>query len=442
MRGRRRQRAPANDPAIGRELDIEIRRIGKSGDGIAEHDGKPLYVPLALPGDRLSVRLSDKRGDGYAAETVQSRDLMPRRAPACRHFGACGGCRLQHLPVPVYRDWKQQQIRHALGSRGIENVDIRPLIDAQPETRRRLRLAFVNAGGRALLGHRRRGGREIVDIGECPIALPAITALFEPLRRTLAALDMAREGGEVSLTSAHNGVDLLIECRSEPTLADREGLAALAEQEDFSRIAWRSNAASDAEPVAARREVIIRFGDVPAALPSGAFLQATEAAERAIVKAVTSAIDGSERVADLFSGCGAIGLPLASEGRKVRAFERDPAMVRTLGAAARRAGLEARIQAESRDLDGDPLTGSELTAFDALILDPPRAGARAQVDGIANGQGPLALVMASCNPATFARDARTLIDAGYRLDWLQPIDAFLFAADIELVAAFTLAKTP
>ncbi len=441
MRHRRRQRAPANDPAVGLELDVEIARIGIGGDGIAEHDGKPVYVPLALPGDRLSVRLKEKRGEGYAAETIESRDLMPRRAPACRHFGACGGCRLQHLPVTLYRDWKQQQIQYALKSRGIEDASIRPMIDAAPETRRRLRLAFVNAGGRAILGHRRRGGREIVDITECPIALPAITALFEPFRQTLVTLDMAKAGGEVSITAADNGLDLLIDSKSEPTLADREALAALAEREDLGRVAWRPDAMSEAEPIAARREVIVRFGTVPAALPSGAFLQATDAAERAIVKSVTSAIDGATRVADLFSGCGAIGLPLASEGRNVRAFERDAAMVRTLSAAARRAGLEASIQAESRDLDGNPLTGGDLSDFDALILDPPRAGARPQVEAIARAKSTPAIAMVSCNPATFARDARTLIDAGYRLDWLQPIDAFLFAAEIELVAAFTLTKT-
>lgn len=442
MRRGRRQRAPARDPALGQAIDVEIARIGKSGDGIAEHDGKPVYVPLALPGDRLSVRLTQKRGEGYAATLVNGEVLMPRRPPACRHFGVCGGCRLQHLPATLYRDWKWEQVSLALKSRGIDNVDIRPLIDAEPKTRRRLRLAFVDAGGHATLGHRRRESREIVPIEECPIALPAITALFQPLHQLLASLDMAKSGGEASITAAESGLDLLFETKAEPTLADREALATLAEQEDLARIAWRPDSASEAEPIAARREVVVRFGDVPAALPSGAFLQATAAAEHAIVNAVASAIDGAGRVADLFAGCGAIGLPLTSEERKVQAFERDPAMVQTLTSAARRAGLDAMIHAESRDLDREPLTAGELDAFDAVILDPPRAGARPQIDAIASEQGPPALAMASCNPATFARDARTLIDAGYHLRWVQPIDAFLHAAEIELVAAFNRSKTP
>lgn len=447
-RGRRRAKtAKTRDPSIGRVLDVEIEQIGGSGDGIATHDGKPVYVPLALPGDRLNVRLAEKRGDGFAGVIVDSADLMPRRTPACHHFGSCGGCRLQHLPIPLYRDWKQAQIGAALKARGIEGIEIRPLIDGEPGTRRRLRLAFERRGDRLTLGYRRRERRDIVAISECPIARPEIVALLEPLRSVLFSLDMAKAGGEVAITAAETGIDLLIDTRTEPTLRDRESLAFLAEQQDLARISWRPDARSEAEPVAARRDVIIRFGSVTAALPPGVFLQATEAAERAIVKAVTGAIQetgkGAGRLADLFAGAGAIGLPLAAEGWQVQAFERDPAMVGTLNQASRRAGLAAKISAQSRDLDQDPLTANELSPLDALILDPPRAGARPQVEAIASAAGkPPALAMVSCNPATFARDARILIDAGYHLTSVQPLDAFLYSAEIELIAAFTCAKTP
>jgi len=434
------------DPNLGRTLDVEIERIGKSGDGIAQHDGKPLYVPLALPGDRLSVRLIEKRGEGYGAEIVDNKDLMPRRLPACRHFGICGGCRLQHLPLPLYRDWKHGQIGAALKARGIDNVEIRPLIDSEPGTRRRLRLAFVTACDRIALGHRKRERREIVPIVECPIARPEIVALLDPLRHVLKNLDMAKSGGEVSITAAETGLDVLIDTKTEPTLSDREGLAALAEHEDLARIAWRSDPRSEAEPIAARRDVITRFASVPAVLPPGVFLQATDAAERAIVKAVADAIgetgEGAGRIADFFSGSGAISLPLAADGWQTLAFERDPAMVRTLNAAARSAGLNGVIKASSRDLDQEPLTENELLVFDALILDPPRAGAKQQVEIIATSGRPKKIAMVSCNPATFARDARILLDANYHLNWIQPIDAFLHSAEIELVAAFSHAKTP
>jgi len=458
--GRRSRGKPA--PPIGDTLDLEITAIGMSGDGIALHDGKPVYVPLTLPGDRLSARLTEKRGEGFAAVQVASTEAMPRREHACRHFGACGGCRLQHLPAPFYRDWKQDQIRLALKARGIEGITIRPLIDAKPETRRRLRLAFANAGDRIALGHRRRDSRQIVPIQTCPIAHPAITSLFQPLRQTLAALDLAKLGGEITITAADNGLDLLIDSQATPTLNDREGLAALAEQEDLARIAWRPDAHSLAEPITARRDVIIHFGTVPITLPPGAFLQATAPAEQAIVNAVTEAIaapathDASTenqpsagpapRVADLFAGCGAISLAAGGGGKtsawRIKAYERDPAMVETLNAAATRGALTGRIQAKSRDLDQEPLAAGELQAFDALILDPPRAGARPQVEAIAAAKSTPAIAMASCNPRTFARDARILIDANYHLNWIQPIDAFLHSAEIELVAAFHHAKSP
>lgn len=440
-RGSGRTRKPKSDSNIGQVLDVEIARIGRSGDGIAIVDEKPIYVPLALPGDRLAVRLNERRRAGYGATTVSDVHRMPRHEPACRHFGTCGGCQLQHLPRALYRDWKREQIRRTLRSHGIESDELRPLIEATPETRRRLRLAFVNKGGRIVLGFRRRARREIVQIRECPIALPAMTDLFVPLHRALTSLDMARAGGEVSVTAAESGIDLLFETEAEPSLADRERLAALAEEEDLARIAWRPDVRCEVEPIAARRDVTVRFGNVPANLPSGAFLQATDVAEHAIVEAVMSVVEGAGRIADFFSGCGAIGLPLARKGPKVEAFECDPAMVQTLNVAARQAGLHAMIQGVCRDLDRDPLTGAELAPFDALVLDPPRAGARAQIDAIARQQRSFALAMVSCNPATFARDARALIDSGYRLKWVQPIDAFLHSAEIELVAAFDHTKT-
>ena len=178
------------------------------------------------------------------------------------------------------------------------------------------------------------------------------------------------------------------------------------------------------------------------ALPTGAFLQATKEAESAIRQAVAKVLDGSEVIADLFAGCGALSLPYAKEGRRVQAIERDPLMVQALHAAASTADCAAKISALARDLDREPLMASELQRFDGLIIDPPRAGARAQVEAIAAGHGPKKIAMVSCNPATFARDARILIDAGHRLLWIQPIDAFLYSAEIELVGAFERTITP
>lgn len=466
---RRRGKSPKKiDPAIGVEHEVEIERIGSGGDGVAHIDGRPVYIPLTLPGDRLRVRLTAKRADGYAAEisnpSKQTQRVVPA-TPACPHFGRCGGCQLQHLPQQDYVAWKEQQVEAALASRGLTDIDIRPLIQTSPTTRRRLRLA---AGGRMPdlerspgtvqrasagrkfsvgcepwqpMGFRARNSREIVQIESCPVAMPSLVALLPPLQALLHQLDLAAKGAELHLTATETGIDLLLESALSPNLADLEALGAFAETHDLARLAFRQDAgsipgaSSAAEPIAARRPATVFMGTVPVDLPIGAFLQATKQAEAAMRAAATEAIGDSQKVADLFSGCGAFGLPLAAEGRHVVAFERDRAMVEALKTAARTAGIEHRLKAEQRDLDRQPLDRTDLENLDAAIVDPPRAGAVTQATVLASS-GVEKIAMVSCNPATFARDARLLIDGGYRLTFVQPIDAFLWSAQIELVGAF------
>lgn len=443
-RGRRRHdvRSKKHDPAIGLEVDVTIDAIGRNGDGIGRFEHGAVYVAGALPGDRLTVRLSARRGDGYAADVVAEHSRAQRRQPSCRHFGDCGGCQLQQVPTQDYQDWKRRQVETALASRGLDSIPILPIIEGRPATRRRLRLAFQLRGKSMALGFRQRHGQDVVDIAECPVAMAMIARLFCPLRLCLAKLPMGRSGGEVAITASGSGLDLLLETPLEPALTDREGLAALAEQEDLARISWRPAPTTPPEPIAARREVIVEVAGQPLALPPGAFLQATEPTETAIRVAVTQAIGDARRIADLFAGCGAFSLPFAKEGRSVHAFEQDKSMIEALTVTAGRAGLKGSLRTAVRDLDREPLSGDELAVFDALILDPPRAGARAQAKAIATSSGPKKIAMVSCNPVTFARDARVLIDAGYRLAWVQPIDAFLWSAQIELVGAFDRAIAP
>lgn len=441
-RGRPSRTSKATDPEIGRSIEITIDEIGSNGDGVGRFEGRPIFVPLSLPGDALTVRISARRGAGYAADVVENRTLMPRQPTVCAHFGSCGGCRLQHLSTADYRCWKTGLIEKALASRGIEDVEIRPLIDADPASRRRLRLAFNPVGRGIVLGFRKRLGHDIENIDECPIAHPDIVKLFNPLRRTFASLDMTAKGGEISITAADNGLDLLIDTPIEPNLADREALAALADTEDLARLTWRPDTRIPPEPLSARRQPIVDFGGIPGPLPPGAFLQATEQVERAIRDAVSETLHHAETIVDLFAGCGALSLPFAKEGRRVRAFERDPEMIRALNTAAINAGVADYVDAAARDLDREPLIPGELDHARSLIIDPPRAGARLQIEAIATASGPRAIGMVSCNPRTFARDARILIDAGYQLLWVQPIDAFLYAVEIELVAAFQHKITP
>ena len=274
----------------------------------------------------------------------------------------------------------------------------------------------------------------MIALDVCPVLLPQLAALLPQLGALLGHLDLARPG-ELEATASGSGIDLNIIAAHPPSLADREVLGAFAAAHDLARITWCPDASTPAEPIVQRRAPTVAFGQVQVELPPGGFLQASEAAEVAIRRAVDEAIGDAKRIADLFAGCGTLSLPLAAAGRMVHALERDPAMLATLEQAARRAGLAARVTTERRDLQRTPLAGAELARFDALVVDPPRAGARAQAAALA--ASPLArLALVSCNPATFARDARILADGGWRCLWVRPIDAFLWSSRIELVSAF------
>jgi 23S rRNA (uracil1939-C5)-methyltransferase len=418
----------------GAPQEVSIESIGARGDGVARLGAASVFVPLTLPGDRLRVRIVGRRGEGLVGAPVEWLAQAPRAAPPCPHFGACGGCQLQHLPAAQYRAWKLEQVRTALARQSLDDLAIEPLVNGNPGSRRRVRFAFERRGTTVHLGFRARSGRRIVDVGVCPVAVPDFIALLPALRALLARLDLARPGGELQITASGTGMDVRI-VGAPPSLADREALAAFAQAEDLARVSWCPDGETAAEPVAERRCPATAFGEVEVELPPGAFLQATEAAEAGILSAVGRALGDAGRVADLFAGCGTFSLPLAAAGRTMHAVERDTAMLTALGRAARRAGLAGRVTTERRDLQRTPLTGAELDRFDALVVDPPRAGARAQAEALAAAPSQR-LAMVSCNPATFARDARILIDGGYRCLWVQAIDAFLWSSRIELVGAF------
>jgi 23S rRNA (uracil1939-C5)-methyltransferase len=424
----------------GAEHEVTIEAIGARGDGVARLDAARIFVPLTLPGDRLRVRIAGRRGDDLVGEPIDWLEQASRAEPPCPHFGICGGCQLQHMPPAQYGAWKLQQVEAALAQRGLEDIRVGQLVRTQPGSRRRARFAFVRQGPTVRLGFRERTGHRVIGLGACPVLAPQLVALLPPLGALLARLDLARRGGELEATATASGIDLQLIVARLPSLADREALAAFAAAHDLARITWCSNAMTEPEPIVQRRAPRVAFGRVEVELPPGAFLQASEAAEAAIRRAVEQAIGDAMRIADLFAGCGTLGLPLAAAGRTVHALERDPAMLAALEGAAQRSGLAGRLTTERRDLQRVPLAAAELARFDALVVDPPRAGARPQATALA-ASGLARLAMVSCNPATFARDARTLVDGGWRCLWVQPIDAFLWSSRIELVAAFARPAT-
>jgi 23S rRNA (uracil1939-C5)-methyltransferase len=422
-------------PDIGDLVEVAIEEVGARGDGIARLGRVKVFVPLALPGDRLEVRLRARRGsDGFAAEPTARRCEAARARPPCVHFGRCGGCQLQHLPAADYAAWQRRQVRQALARRGLGDAIVEAPQVTPPASRRRVRLAFAPRAAGIRLGFRVRSGHELIGITQCPVALPEIVRLLPALRALLRQLDLTRRGGELDIMASASGLDLLLTAPLEPELVDRETLAEFATRHDLARVAWRAGPRTPAEPLVIRRPVQVRFAGVSVEPPPGAFLQATDFAEAAIRAAVVDAIGDARRIADLFAGCGTLGLPLAAAGGVVRAVDGDGGMLGALRQAAERAGFGPRITTEVRDLERAPLAAAELDRFDALILDPPRAGAAAQAARLAAARVPR-VALVSCHPASFARDARILVEGGYRLAWVRPIDAFLWSSQIELVGA-------
>lgn len=421
--------------------EVTIETLGARGDGIARVDGLRAFVPFAVPGERWRVRLGARRADGVVCVPLECLAPAARARPACPHFGSCGGCQLQHLPESDYGAWKRRQVIEALARRGLAEVRVELSWIGPPAARRRVRLAFTVGRDEVRLGFRVRSGDMVVDVTDCPVARPEIVALLPALRELLATLDMARPGGEMQLTAGENGLELLLITASAPNLGDRTALAAFAEARDLACLFWRPSddeRSAAVEPVALRRPFRVSFAGIAVEPPPGAFLQASAEAEAAIRAAVRDALGDAGRIADLFAGCGTFALPLAAAGRRIAAVDADRPMLAALAAAAERAGFGGRMSTEVRDLKRAPLAADALAAFDGVILDPPRAGAPAQARALAKAQVPR-IAMVSCQPASFARDARTLVDGGYRLLWVRPIDAFLWSAQIELVGALARA---
>ena len=429
MRRSRPQRRPqgGGGAPVGPPVETVITGMGGEGDGVAPG---PLFVAFTLPGER--VRLAGGGGD--------RRDLLEvleasgeRVEPPCPHFGACGGCALQHWADAPYLSWKVERLRQTLARERIETEILAP-VAARPHTRRRLAL-HARRGSRdaARLGFKARRSWDLVAISTCEIADPRLVAALPGLARMAAPLFEHPKSAptlHVTLTASGLDVDITgVERKSGGLSADgRMRLAEAAAAADLAR------ATLDGEVAYMARQPTVRLGPATVALPAGAFLQATPEAEAAMASFAAGAAAGATRIADLFCGVGTFTFPLA-EIAPVYAAEASPEAVRALSGAIATAPALKPITAEARDLTRRPMLAEEMKKTDVIVFDPPRAGAAEQAAEIARSGAPRAVAV-SCNPATFARDARTLIDAGFRLTRILPVDQFLWSAHLELVGVF------
>lgn len=409
---------------MGDTQALDIARLGAQGDGVADTPSGPVFVPYALSGERVQADVHGERARLIAVMTPSP----DRIAPVCRHFTHCGGCAVQHLRSPAYLAWKREMVIAAFASRGID-APVAPVASVGLGARRRAAFSARRTGRSVVLGFHEAKGIEIVDLQECPVTASAIVRVLPGLRRLVEPLMSRRAPGRVIVTLAANGLDVAVEdVPGDPPPDVREFLAREATALGLARLTLAGDTLYQATVPA------VRFGTANVVLPARSFLQAAPVAEAAMVRLVTQAVAGAKRVVDLFSGMGTFTFPLA-QSASVLAVDGDKQAIAALQNAAKRTPGLKPIEVKVRDLFREPLSARELQGFDAAVFDPPRAGAATQAQSLVDS--PINVVVAvSCNPATLARDARILIDGGFKLERVTPIDQFLFSPHIEAVAVF------
>jgi 23S rRNA (uracil1939-C5)-methyltransferase len=385
-----------------------IVRIAARGEGVTA-DGR--FVPLSVPGDRVGADGAVVRGPAHVNT-------------ACGHFPSCGGCQLQHLSDTAYANYIIERISAALGSQGIAPPPIDKRHLSPPKSRRRVALTAARRGKSVMIGFNESSSNRIVDVHQCEVMLPELFRLIEPLRALLKPLLLEGTRGRVVMTMADQGVDLLLDSIEVDGLTAVEALTTFGEKHLLARLSVDEGYGASARY--APGPVTVTLGGVPVAFPEGAFLQATVDGEIALVEAVEAATSGAATIVDLFAGLGTFALSLPG---KVHAVEGARDAILALGATK-------RVSVEHRDLFRRPLAAAELNRFDAIVLDPPRAGAAAQIAEIAASKV-AKIAYVSCNPATFARNTKTLIDGDYRLEWIKPVGQFRWSTHVELAAAFS-----
>jgi 23S rRNA (uracil1939-C5)-methyltransferase len=405
---------------------LSISRLAHRGDGIAESVHGPIYVPYTLPGE--TVEVEPVSGHPDRRHLLRVEHASPERVdPICPHFGTCGGCAVQHWTYDRYRAWKRDLVVSALAQAGIA-ADVGELIDAHGDGRRRIVLharrrthGILQVGFAALRSH------DLVAIDRCPVLAPSLAGAIEAAWSIAESLQEAGKPLDIHATATDAGID--VDVRGSGALSPPQvaALARVAERHRLARLTRHG------ELVVQRAVPTIAMGRATVALPPGAFLQATREGETALARLVAAHVEGSKQIADLFAGVGPFSLRLAERAR-VTAVDSDAAAIAALARAATMPGLKP-IVTLVRDLFRRPLAPAELASADAVVFDPPRQGAEAQARMLATCKVPV-VVAVSCNPATFARDARILLGGGYTLAQVTPVDQFRYAAHVELVARF------
>ena len=402
---------------------LQIEELGWHGDGIADVNGKRVFVPFTLAGESVRAMVTGSR-----AKVLEVLHASPKRVEAqCGYYRKCGGCGVQHLAFETYCQWKRQIIERALLNRNIVSP-VEALIDGHGSGRRRVTLHVQYIDGEVQAGFMQAHSHSIVDIEICPILAPELAKATDISRDVAGHLLNTSKALNVQLTVSETGLDCTITGAGKLDLDARMGLSDCANDHDLARLSVGE------DMILERRAPILVFGAGKVVLPPGGFLQATHAGEEILSNIVLDGVSGAKKIADLYCGLGPFSLRMAAHS-SVMSFDSDEVAIAALKMAAHHVQGQKPVTAETRDLSENPLHSSELNIFDAVVFDPPRAGAEAQALEIASSKV-ASVVAVSCNAATFARDASILIDGGYRLEKVSPVDQFLFTGHVEMVGVF------
>ena len=402
-------------------MKLTISRLGHLGDGIAEGPAGPLYIPGMLPGEEIEGTLQGDRLEEVRIVTPS----VDRVRPPCSHAKSCGGCLMQHARDGLVEGWKRGIVEGALAGQGL-SAPMRGVATSPARSRRRAVLSGRRTKGGALIGFHARASQLIIPVPNCQLLHPDLMAAMPALEALVIAGGSRTAELDLMVTASLAGPDVVVTGGKPLDTALQLDLARIVEAHGLARLTWGD------EVVALRAPPMQRMGRALVVPPPGAFLQATAEGEAALLDAVRDAVGDAARIVDLFAGCGTFALPLAEQA-DLRAYEGDAAMIAALDRGWRQAPGLHRLTAEARDLFRRPLEPDEFKGVEAVVIDPPRAGAEAQCATLARSQVPV-IAMVSCNPVTFARDARALVAAGYRLDWVQVVDQFRWSAHVELAA--------
>lgn len=413
---------------------LTITSIGAKGDGVAEYDGSPVFVDGALIGEAVDVSILPSKGGVSRGKLLDVVTSSPdRQSPPCKHYEACGGCALQHMKADVYQSWKFTKIKTTLSKKQIEPNEWLPPVFIEGYVRRRATFSYLRNGKKVIFGYHKKRSNQMLSISECHLLTTDMMEIKRSLENAFSSFIPDRGAGSMFIQKVNNGYDVTwtgaLGRQDEPDLPVLEAISELVNQTNIIRFSWRAREKDTPQVMLEGEKPIIMFGNLRVPLAPLAFLQPSQEGQNALVNAVrTLCPDNVNRMADLFSGCGTFTGGLLDKCDNIDAFESGDDAISALKKSRHKTAYK-------RDLFRDPLDENELNSYDVVVIDPPRAGALEQVKILANSCVQT-IISISCNPTTFARDARILIDGGYELKTLQMVDQFIWSDHAELVGSF------